>query len=215
MVIILKWLLRRPKQFPHQSFFWQDICTLPASLLKMRNITPLELCLLYEDSSIIVVDKPANVLSVPGKGAKPFTKFRFDQWQDAIRMAAEAQFDTPNSDCQRHLRQLVTMTSTPRKEKRFYNHISKSIKVVDVALQQAMWRRIADADILLNKQPFEEIPNHLISTVDLVERHCGHKVFIVHRLDMETSGVILFAKTEASASELCRQFRDREVRQQF
>lgn len=204
--------LRRRKRLPLQCVFCQYICTLPEALLKMKSSTPLELCLLYEDSSVIIVDKPHNVLSVPGKGAKPFSKFRYDQWEDAIRVAAEGHFDTPNSDCQRHLRQLVSMTSTPRKEKRFCNHISKSIKVMDTALQQAMWKRISDADIMLNKQPFEEIPNHLISTADLVERHCGHKVYIVHRLDMETSGVILFAKTEASASELCRQFRDREVR---
>ena len=202
---------RRPKEVPLHRVFCHLICTVPDALLKMKSIAPVKLCLLYEDSSIILVDKPPNVLSVPGKSAKPFTKFRHDQWEDAIRMAAEGQFDTPNSDCQRHLRQLVSTTSTPRKESRFYNHISKSIKVVDIALQQAMWKRISDADKLLNKQPFEEIPNHLVSTADLVERHCGHKVFIVHRLDMETSGVILYAKTEASASELCRQFRDREV----
>ena len=212
MIKPVRYWLGLCRQLPLRRILCRYICTLPEALLKMKSITPLELCLLYEDSSVIIVDKPPNVLSVPGKCAKPFTKFRHDQWEDAIRMAAEGHFDAPNSDCQRHLRQLVSMTSTPRKEKRFYNHVSKSIKVVDTVLQQAMWKRISDADILLNKQPFEDIPNHLISTADLVERHCGHKVFIVHRLDMETSGVILFAKTEASASELCRQFRDREVR---
>jgi 23S rRNA-/tRNA-specific pseudouridylate synthase len=57
----------------------------------------------------------------------------------------------------------------------------------------------------------DNIPTHLISATDLAEKISKCKVFNVHRLDMETSGVILFAKTEESSAELCRQFRDHEV----
>jgi 23S rRNA-/tRNA-specific pseudouridylate synthase len=192
--------------------FQNHICTLSDSALRMTYVNPKDLSILYEDEHIIVVDKAANIVSVPGKGSKPFTKFRCDQWQDAIRKAAEGEFDTAESDCQRNLQILANNSSIPRKESRFLAFIAKTLKVVDKVAQQSMWKRICDADTLLNKQPFEDIPNHLVSTADLVEKHCGHKIFVVHRLDMETSGVIIYAKTEESSAELCRQFRDREVR---
>jgi RNA pseudouridylate synthase len=192
--------------------YQNHICTLANSALRMTNVKPGDLSILYEDDHIIVVDKAANIVSVPGKGSKPFTKFRCDQWQDAIRKAAEGEFDTAESDCQRSLQILANNSSIPRKESRFLAFIAKTLKVVEKVTQQSMWTRICDADTLLNKQPFDDIPNHLLSTADLVEKHCGHKIFVVHRLDMETSGVIIYAKTEESSAELCRQFREREVR---
>lgn len=197
---------KRVKPFQHR------ISTLANAVLRMTEVAPAELSVLYEDEHMIVVDKAANIVSVPGKGSKPFTKFRHDQWQDAIRKAAEAEFDTAESDCQKNLQILANTSSIPRKESRFCSFIAKTLKVVDKVSQQSIWRRICEADLLLNKQPFEDIPNHLVSTADLVEKHCGHKIFVVHRLDMETSGVIIYAKTEGCAAELCRQFRDREVR---
>lgn len=191
--------------------FQYHICTLANSALRMTNVIPEELSILCEDEHIIVVDKAANIVSVPGKSSRPFTKFRCDQWQDAIRKAAAGEFDDVESDCQKNLQILADTSSIPRKESRFLSFIAKTLKVVDKVTQQSMWKRICDADILLNRQPFEDIPNHLVSTADLVEKHCGHKIFVVHRLDMETSGVIIYAKTEDSSAELCRQFREREV----
>ncbi|MEN0003281.1 MAG: RluA family pseudouridine synthase [Bacteroidota bacterium] len=41
------------------------------------------------------------------------------------------------------------------------------------------------------------------------------KVWIVHRLDLETSGIICFAKTEAAHRELSRQFAQREVKKYY
>jgi 23S rRNA pseudouridine1911/1915/1917 synthase len=38
---------------------------------------------------------------------------------------------------------------------------------------------------------------------------------IVHRLDKETSGILVVAKTEAAMSELQRQFREREVEKEY
>ena len=85
------------------------------------------------------------------------------------------------------------------------------LKIEDKDIQKNLWTRICALDVILNRQAFEDIPNHLVSTADLVEKHCGHKVYTVHRLDMETSGIILFCKTEDSSAELARQFREREV----
>ena len=38
---------------------------------------------------------------------------------------------------------------------------------------------------------------------------------IAYRLDCETSGILLFAKTGEAAAELCRQFREREVKKLY
>ena len=43
----------------------------------------------------------------------------------------------------------------------------------------------------------------------------GREVFAVHRLDMDTSGIMVFAKTEASAVELKRQFEAHSVRKTY
>lgn len=189
------------------------ICTLSDQLIRMTSVAPPDLCIVHEDDVLIIVDKAANILSVPGKSSKPFTKFRCTQWEDAVREAANSGFSVSESDCQRNLQQLATISSLPRKETKFKDFLRRVLKVDDTELQQSIWKRVCDADNSLNKQSFEEIPNHLVSTADLVEKHCGHKVYIVHRLDMETSGLIMYAKNEASAAELCRQFRTREVMQ--
>ena len=189
------------------------ICTLAASAHSMLNTAPVDIPLLYEDDFIIIADKPSNILAVPGKGAKPFVKFRHDQWQDAVLLASGGKYGSVDSECRKYLTLLADMSSIPRKEARFYGFIAKTLKISDVPMQKLMWKLINEADISLNKQPFAEIPSHLVSVADLLEKHCGHKIYTVHRLDMETSGVIIFAKTEKSSAELARQFRDREVLQ--
>ena len=44
-----------------------------------------------------------------------------------------------------------------------------------------------------------------------LERRSGAKVFVVHRLDQEASGLVLFAKDAASHRSLCLQFEERKV----
>lgn len=180
--------------------------------MSTSNLLPSfhELSVIYEDDTIIAVDKAANTLSVPGKDAKPFLKFRYDEWNDAVKMAATADFQPSTSHCSEFIVPFKDKISIPRKEVKFYSFL-KSLKINDPKLQQSIWDRIYDADLHLNKIGFEDIPNHLISTADLIEKHCGQKIYTVHRLDMETSGVMLFAKNAISCAELGRQFRDREV----
>ncbi len=47
------------------------------------------------------------------------------------------------------------------------------------------------------------------------ERHVGAKVFIVHRLDREASGLIVFAKDARTHRELCARFEARGVRKTY
>lgn len=200
------WKCFRQKPDINQLVF---ICTL--AKYRLKKVPPDKLNLLHEDRFIIAVDKQPNILSLPGKCTKPFFKPRHEQWRDAVCVAACGGFETPDSDLQRHLKRIEQLPSIPRKRIRFQRYISAALKIVDTEMQELIWKRVSDADDFLNKQVFEDIPSDLVSTADLVEKHCGHKVFVVHRLDFETSGVILYAKTETCAADLCRQFRDREV----
>lgn len=49
------------------------------------------------------------------------------------------------------------------------------------------------------------------SLVGMVEETCGHKLFVVHRLDRETSGAVVFAKTPEAHKALNMQFDRKEV----
>lgn len=48
-----------------------------------------------------------------------------------------------------------------------------------------------------------------------VERRLGSKAFVVHRLDRETSGVLLFAKNADSHRDLSVQFESREIEKTY
>ncbi|MFZ5470259.1 MAG: RluA family pseudouridine synthase [Myxococcota bacterium] len=53
------------------------------------------------------------------------------------------------------------------------------------------------------------------SLLDLVSAHLGRDAGLVHRLDRETSGVTVFAKTKAATSALAAQFREGAVRKRY
>ena len=175
---------------------------------KTRHMSSRPLTVLFEDESIVVIDKPPNVLSVPGK-MKEFVKSRNDEWHDAIRFASNyVEDDHLIKEC---IVRITNCSSIPRKELRFYSFLSRVLKITDVHVQRTIWYNINKCDEMLHKTLFDSIPEHLRSSADLAEQHCGHKLYHVHRLDMETSGILLYAKTEESCAELGRQFRERLV----
>jgi RluA family pseudouridine synthase len=49
----------------------------------------------------------------------------------------------------------------------------------------------------------------------LVQEQLGMKVFVVHRLDKEVSGAIIFAKNEDAHRDLCRMFERRDVEKHY
>jgi tRNA pseudouridine32 synthase / 23S rRNA pseudouridine746 synthase len=73
-----------------------------------------------------------------------------------------------------------------------------------------------DEDILAIDKPsgVSSIPERDLavdSVVALLEKQLGRKLFVVHRLDKEVSGVMLFAKTPAAHRLLNGEFMDRRV----
>lgn len=53
------------------------------------------------------------------------------------------------------------------------------------------------------------------SLVGMVEKHCGKKIFVVHRLDKETSGIVVFAKDPDTHRFLNIEFDNRRVKKKY
>ena len=47
------------------------------------------------------------------------------------------------------------------------------------------------------------------------ERFGWQKLYTIHRLDRETSGVVLFAKTHQMAQQMAALFRDKQIRKEY
>jgi len=76
-----------------------------------------------------------------------------------------------------------------------------------------------EAVVVLNKPPFlRAIPDRyradLPNILDLMREKYG-EIFIVHRLDMETSGAIILAKTKEAHKHLNQQFESRSVDKKY
>ena len=54
-----------------------------------------------------------------------------------------------------------------------------------------------------------------VDLLDQLRRHVAGEVFLVHRLDRATSGVVLAARTREAASELGKQFMARSIEKTY
>ena len=71
---------------------------------------------------------------------------------------------------------------------------------------------VLDKPAGLASQPGEGVR---ISVVEAVERDFGFRPFLVHRLDKETAGCLLVAKTAAAAASWSRLIESRELRKTY
>ena len=115
--------------------------------------------IVYEDDTIIVVDKPAGMLSVPGKAVA--------DGDVALNGNAAHADDNVALDVEEYVRQYLTKNSQ------------------------------------LNPK------NSQLSTLN------SHLPKAVHRLDMDTSGLLVLALTDEAYIELQRQFASREVKKRY
>jgi 23S rRNA pseudouridine1911/1915/1917 synthase len=76
-----------------------------------------------------------------------------------------------------------------------------------------------DADLIaLNKPasvPTQADETGVKSLVEIAEKKLKTKLFVVHRLDRPTSGVVVFAKNEHSAADLSGQFQGRKTQKTY
>ena len=51
--------------------------------------------------------------------------------------------------------------------------------------------------------------------VDMLKGECGGEIYPVHRLDTQTTGLMVYARTEKSAAVLCRQVAERVMEKEY
>jgi len=139
---------------------------------------------------------------------------RSEEWKISISQTSlNSNQYFPNDElCRNVLTRLSLMTTgIPRKKKLFFNLISRVFKINDDNVKELLWQTVYDCDIKLHGRDINIISDKDISVTDIVESICGHKIYVVHRLDMETSGLLIFAKNVDACAELSRQFREREI----
>lgn len=166
-----------------------------------------ELPILYEDAHIIAVNKPWNMLSVPGKPEAAIMRPRHEEWRAAVTAAHEATKGLPSIPCEAVLQRIsAEPLNVPRKEKKFYDYLRRTFQVRDAAIAAEAWNYVNIVDKQMNFPPID-LSKANISATEIV-RSNHSKVLNVHRLDCETSGVLLMALTEDASAHLSSQFRD-------
>lgn len=187
------------------------------SLMK-RSLPLPRLSVLYDDEHLVVVDKPSGMLSVPGKIKKgSYVQPRHQQWLTVINNAADRSnelFEGLNAkgvliDV---INKMKNIESIPRKEKLFTAYVKRMYKINDDEIIANIWKVLAEIDESLNKRDLADVPTELISASEIIASMCNIKtVYNVHRLDMDTSGILVFAKNAEICNLLGKQFRDRET----
>lgn len=196
--------------------FSRAFCTFTLNkFIRKYRLCSMKLNILHEDTDFIAVSKPFSVLSVPGR------KFRITnetiprdaQWEIAIRtLLSILETDESNSPLIPYLRKITLFEKrVPRNQIKLKQFLKQTIRMPDETLQEMLWVKLSETDRRLYSIDLKSLPPDLVSMADLVEEHCGHKIHPVHRLDQDTSGLLVFAKNAKSASSISNQFRDRQV----
>jgi 23S rRNA-/tRNA-specific pseudouridylate synthase len=174
----------------------------------LRSLPKIDV--LFEDEDCIVVNKPSLMLSVPGR-AEVIREPRHVEWMKAIKHAAELDDSNISESCGAVLQRLKNVANIPRKKTSFDVWIKRNIKITDTAIMDEVWNLINVSDRECHKPKLDSMDPSRISVTEIIEECFGTKVYVVHRLDCETSGALIFAKNEASAGELGKQFHSRVV----
>lgn len=185
---------------------------------------------LHLDSSIVVVEKPCNLRSVPGNvqvadSSHSPRKTSQEAWIAALESFQE-EIIFENDDLIDQwlsiLAKSCSLVSIPRKIKPFirywernrYKVVAKDDSILgedDVkAVAKKLHNRVLERQRSLVNLPEatahkESAYGQLLLLLDIEQEE--NKLFVVHRLDCETSGVMVFALTCQAASFLCKAWR--------
>ena len=74
-----------------------------------------------------------------------------------------------------------------------------------------------DKDIVVCNKPYgvSSQQSEKENMVELLEKHCECQIYPVHRLDTQTTGLMVYAKNQKSAAELCRQVQENKVQKEY
>lgn len=107
-----------------------------------------------------------------------------------------------------------SIDNVPRKKDRFIGYLKRLYRLKDSQCSGVLtdlWMKLVSIDYSLHHIKLDSIPQHLISASDIASESSHCHVHHVHRLDLQTSGVLMFAKDDQISADLDRQFRDRHV----
>ena len=190
-------------------------------MMNDNNNDTLDSMIVFEDDHIIALNKKEGTLSVAGKlnpSMKSFTYTpRHLQWRQTLDSVYKS--DTLSRQAHQLLTQLLKMDSVPRNKTRFYEYIQDVTKNTEIVYHDELWLELERQDYLIHKRDIiSEIqttdPKRL-SLIELLTAKYQKYVYAVHRLDQETSGVIIYAKTVEAATALSAMFRDRVVKKVY
>lgn len=170
---------------------------------------------LFEDAFIIAVSKPYDALSTPGREHRVKSTSRADEWAESIiETCLSKRIDPTATEAYISSLEILKRQAkvVPRHKEKFFSMLERAAKVKDVSLKEQIWNDIVKKDQDLHGLDTSTLPDHLYSAADFAKDVSKEpSIHHVHRLDQETSGVIVFAKSSLAASFLASQFRDRKV----
>mmetsp|Transcript_22404 Transcript_22404/g.68992 ORF Transcript_22404/g.68992 Transcript_22404/m.68992 type:complete len:320 (+) Transcript_22404:40-999(+) len=145
---------------------------------------------LYCDEAVVAVSKAGNVLSVPGNEPGSDTSEKRTRAASYWRVAATKVLG-------------VELEALPRRQKAPFERYLERRKV---ACPPDAYERIRRLAFALERDDYgqRDAKTAFGATRDLLG---DPELRIVHRLDYETSGVLVFARSSAAAAALCRAFR--------
>jgi 23S rRNA-/tRNA-specific pseudouridylate synthase len=169
---------------------------------------------LYQDADIVAIAKPYGALSTPGREFRVKAVPRSEEWANSIlelclRKRVDAAASETYSNAVEILRRQARVV--PRQKEKFLSLLERTARLKDDVVKERIWNDVVHLDKELHALDPDSLPDHLFSAADFASQITGETVYHVHRLDQETSGVLLFAKSSVAASVLSKQFREREV----
>ena len=172
----------RSKCLPILTHMLKGLDVAPNPLAKKRHTA--EPRVLYADEYIMVVDKPAGMLSVPGKA-------------ESVRSEAS---DSANISVEEYFANLQLPTNSQLTTEQF---------TIGEADNSCSGKRLYEPSAKFKIQNSK----FLIGEADNSKLKIQNSKFLkaAHRLDMDTSGLLVLARTEEAYVELQRQFASRET----
>ncbi|CAM9361679.1 unnamed protein product [Pylaiella littoralis] len=180
-----------------------------------------ELEVIFHDSDIAVLNKPSGLRTVPGKAVGPEAETRAhvewhsgtkrqrqEFWTDVVHTACESLLHDEKTegeeDFRGHLRRLTKENNVPRKRSKFQNYTAVTLGLEGEEGDKVSARLWDAVDGHLKKEVGPGV-DCLLTRVQSRWPDARH----VHRLDQDTSGLVVMALTVEAAREMCRQFRER------
>lgn len=139
-----------------------------------------------------------------------------DESSSSTSSSSPLQLSTPSSETNPSYDQGSVEDAKRRRVEKAGVNLDPATHAKKMQVYEALWNELSRIDFDLHKRPVvaNRDPGEC-SVSELLETRYGQRVFHLHRLDQETSGVLLFARTEAAASHVCRQFRERTVQKVY